>query len=147
MTPWPPKTLHGEARPLVGLGTPRDLSQWQTCSLASVLLGTRRPCLHPRPSHLLACLPCVHLACGKRVLALVLGEQEWDMSDHRRPGWWPDPAIGREGGIDVSCGDGRRGVETLSPSKVMFTGPPRWTRPFAGTVSPFQWLCSGSVHT
>ena len=76
MAPGPPS---GEARPLVGLGDPpRDLSQWQTCSLASVLLGTRRLYLNPAPSHLPACLPCVHLACGKRVLALVLWGQEWD---------------------------------------------------------------------
>lgn len=41
-------------------------------------------------------------------------------------------ADGQEGGVDVSCGDGRRGVETLSPSKVVFTGPTQVDTSFCG---------------
>ena len=48
MVPWPPKTLHqGEPGTCGFWGPPRDLSQWRTCSVASVLSGTRY--LHPAP--------------------------------------------------------------------------------------------------
>ena len=41
-------------------------------------------------------------------------------------------ADGQEGGMDVRCGDGRRGVETLSPRKVTFTGPTQVDMSFLG---------------
>lgn len=66
------------------------------------------------------------------------------LSDHRRPGWWPDPhaEAGRVARMWEFGGDRRRGVETLSPSMVMFTGPTQVDSPVALKLHPFQWLCS-----
>lgn len=89
MTPWPPKTPHQGEPGTCGFWGPQcDLSQWQTCSLASVLSGTRylppAPC--PPPG-----LPSVYLLGlrGEGPCPCPMGA-EMGPSDHWRPGWWPD---------------------------------------------------------
>ncbi|CAI9154404.1 unnamed protein product [Rangifer tarandus platyrhynchus] len=128
MAPWPPKTLHqGEAGTCGFWGPPRDLSQRRTCSAASVLSGTRYLAPAPRPP---PGLPYVYplglRGDGGGRNGAIQSLEAWLVARYQRTVAGPH-ADGQEDG-----GDGRRGVETLFPSKVTFTGPTRVDTSFGG---------------
>lgn len=62
---------------LVGFGDPHVTSRSDEPALWPLCSRGRGTCTPP-PACLPACLLYIHLACGERVLALVLWGQEWD---------------------------------------------------------------------
>ena len=133
---WPP----GPQRPsirgsqaLVGLGDPHMTSRsggpapWPLCSWGRGDCTCTPPPPASRPAFRVSTWPA-----GRGSLPLSFGGRNgtirsleaWLVAGAHADGW--------EGGMDVRCRHGRRGVETLSPSKVTFTGPTQVDTSFCG---------------